>query len=908
MRGIVPALLLAKAALAQPGVPIRVGGSLTLLPDNRVLVSGGESDAGLEPLAGQLQTWSVRIHASQAAGTLAVPRVNPFTAYIMPGNALALFGETRAGPSGVVEFFDADAGTWTVLNDLYEPRAEACWAARSDGTLVIAGGRGPGGPLMNALVFAPSGARQATVPLPGPAVGCGAAVDSRGSIIIVGGTDADGGALASVHRIDVTTLVASVGPPMPQPRAGHAVTRLADGGVLVIGGSSTGSAGVSAYVLLEDDTWRPAPPLSIARARHEAILLPDGRVLVARGVAADAGPLPSSQVWPGGSNSATVLSRAESRLLLLPTHQLLEHGGWPAGGVSTPPLPVASSVVSAAAVELAPPMQAERADFASVSLPDGRLLAIGGVGVGGPRDDVELFAGEQRGWTRIGMLAEAREQPGAMLQLSGEVLVIGGEANDAGLRTVERCAVAGVGVCSPVASLPGTFVGPRTAFLRDGRVLASGSNSPDTVLYDPEQNSWTAGPQLPFSGAHVLLPMRDGSFFAYHRGRAWRLAADLSGWTPLRPHFSAEEAATAVSLPRDVFYLCGGREQGVVTGICGLYESGLDSWRGLGSTPPIERPLGLVFASGQHALISGRLDGGAPFTGVRINTLGNFINSWDAQLTVAHAEGAARWLLDGRGLVFGGRDDTEQPTAVAEYLHAFPPPLEHLRPVILDLPRDASPGETLTLRGRNLLAPSGGTIRTADDRAPSILARRLQDDLLVLLNVRQLDWERLEFTLPEDLPWGHYALTVTVRSAQSVAKVVRVAAPLGEPCVKDWRCASWRCMGGVCVAPAVDAGNSGDGGVDGGGDDAGLADGGTPESGEGDGGAADAGLADSGMAGSGDGDGGALDAGLADGGLPDGGEPPSLRALHVGCGCDGLGTAPALTLLVMISARRRRLR
>src|SRR5688500_579075 len=71
--------------------------------------------------------------------------------------------------------------------------------------------------------------------------------------------------------------------PLQQGRAGAAATLLADGRVLVTGGSDGTSPLASTEVFGVGGSCSAAAPMNTARIRHTAVALSDGRVLVAGG-------------------------------------------------------------------------------------------------------------------------------------------------------------------------------------------------------------------------------------------------------------------------------------------------------------------------------------------------------------------------------------------------------------------------------------------------------------------------------------------------------------------------------------------------------------------------------------------------------------------------------------------------
>lgn len=121
--------------------------------------------------------------------------------------------------------------------------------------------------------------------------------------------------LNSVEIYDPTTDTWSIGAPMQQARAQETATLLPDGNVLVTGGvgaMSTGSAGSGSIASVElydpqSDTWNTLSPMDLPRAGHTATLLADGDLLVAGGSDCGSGTC----LGYGGSGDCCAASSAE---------------------------------------------------------------------------------------------------------------------------------------------------------------------------------------------------------------------------------------------------------------------------------------------------------------------------------------------------------------------------------------------------------------------------------------------------------------------------------------------------------------------------------------------------------------------------------------------------------------------
>jgi hypothetical protein len=116
-----------------------------------------------------------------------------------------------------------------------------------------------------------------------------------GSVLVVGGTDGSANVLASCERIDPVTGASTPVPSLDTPRVLHTATRLADGRVYVCGGTSlldftdptAALLAITATTRVYDpvsNTWSNGQNIPGARIGHNATRVNDGRVLVSGGL------------------------------------------------------------------------------------------------------------------------------------------------------------------------------------------------------------------------------------------------------------------------------------------------------------------------------------------------------------------------------------------------------------------------------------------------------------------------------------------------------------------------------------------------------------------------------------------------------------------------------------------------
>lgn len=281
------------------------------LNDGRVLVAGGDngwrgsySSAKLfDPQSG---TWS-------STGLLNTARAYPAGALLPDGRVLVAGGHYSEGYEDVADFdsgrdvagrdlgsaeiYDPATGRWTVTGSLHVAGSfsdESVYAL-PDGRVLVGGAP--------AEVYDPVAGTWAiagdVVRRPGSA----SVVLEDGSLLVIGGTEEvltsgpDGERwtyppVATVLRVDPEAGATTEVAPLPAPRTDAVAVRLADGRVLVAGGTedappaSGGDAPPTATAFIYDptgDAWSAAAPMPFADRPGAAVLLADGSVIVTGG-------------------------------------------------------------------------------------------------------------------------------------------------------------------------------------------------------------------------------------------------------------------------------------------------------------------------------------------------------------------------------------------------------------------------------------------------------------------------------------------------------------------------------------------------------------------------------------------------------------------------------------------------
>lgn len=213
------------------------------------------------------------------AGSMVVRRSLPELVTLPDGRVLAIGGYAPAEGSPVLascELFDPANGTWRLGPQMTVPRLGAAAALVGGRVLVIGGCDAMSGGRILASVEAWTPGDDEWVPLtklPRPCPEPRAVVLADGSILVV-----DGGAWTWDPSREAWRT--SEGGPA---RTVVALAARAAGGAIVIGGREGDRDVATVDVLDADGAWRPGKDLAESRADAEALELADGRIIVVGG-------------------------------------------------------------------------------------------------------------------------------------------------------------------------------------------------------------------------------------------------------------------------------------------------------------------------------------------------------------------------------------------------------------------------------------------------------------------------------------------------------------------------------------------------------------------------------------------------------------------------------------------------
>ena len=271
----------------------RWAGTVTRLPDGRVLAAGGYAYSKKDTVR-SADLWDPKTEIFAPAAPMGADR-NFATATLMPDGTVLVaagFSETR-GTLDTAEVYHPKTNTWDPVAGRMNDHRELYTATLlKNGKVLLVGGLSlkKRTTVPTAEVYDPGAdAFTATAGiLMEDRFGHAAALLPDGKVLVVGGKawrigQADH-ALASAEVYDPATDAFAPTAPLKSARDRPTATTLPDSRVLVAGGTAKGSPAMMAEVYdPKTRTWADAAPLAEGRMAHDAVLLPDGRVLVAGG-------------------------------------------------------------------------------------------------------------------------------------------------------------------------------------------------------------------------------------------------------------------------------------------------------------------------------------------------------------------------------------------------------------------------------------------------------------------------------------------------------------------------------------------------------------------------------------------------------------------------------------------------
>jgi hypothetical protein len=434
---------------------------------------------------------------------------------LLAGGSHRLNGNLVASPDA--ELFDPEKETWKKLPPMHYERVGALGFALKDGRGLIISTRILG--TLDDLVtlgipeiFDPvtktwTACEQFTSTLWDSPIAATLLVDGR-VLITSGSID------PVAYFFDTNSLTWSPAPLMKYSRDGHTSILLADGRVLVAGGTGydPGTGEFPKRLIAEifdpkTNKWSDAAAMNAPHEYyHVARLLPDETVMLLDGSNSqveifDPHTEPSGVWIPGPSLAPAENYRGEIAVATMLNGDVLVVGGQVLKKFETESLIYS---FSAYRWSFAGKRHSSSDSFAATTLKDGRVLIVGGPtiydeGIQMPLKPAELYARDTSAWKPLPAPAENSESHTATRLLDGRVLLAGWS----GTRQVSF-------IFSPndndkpftqTAPMLSLRTNAAATLLQDGRVMVIGGmdqleHLDSTEIFDPLTESWSEGPSM----------------------------------------------------------------------------------------------------------------------------------------------------------------------------------------------------------------------------------------------------------------------------------------------------------------------------------------------------------------------------------------------------------------------------
>jgi Kelch motif protein/galactose oxidase-like protein len=284
----------------------RYAHSAALLPNGKVLITGGfDSPPDLdcfdgEPALSSAELFDPLSGSFQPTGSMLLGR-GGHTSTLLPNGKVLVSGggDNGGGPlpfygtaSKTAELYDPSTGRFIATGNMGTTRLGHTATLLPNGKVLIVGGTPS--PLSQATIAAEiydpaTGAFTSTGSMATPRAGHTATMLSNGTVLISGGyTDFNNGvftASSTAELYDPVTGTFSITGSMGVARWAHTATLLSSGQVLVTGGSDPVGNSLPTAEIYDPSTgsFSPTGAMALARSGHSSMLLLNGEVLVAGG-------------------------------------------------------------------------------------------------------------------------------------------------------------------------------------------------------------------------------------------------------------------------------------------------------------------------------------------------------------------------------------------------------------------------------------------------------------------------------------------------------------------------------------------------------------------------------------------------------------------------------------------------
>src|SRR5579884_2333395 len=271
---------------AEMGSP-RSSHACTTLGDGRILISGGVNNGGSLNTA---EIYDPRTNKWEPAGDLLVARSGHTATLLQDGRVLLAGGDSAGVALAALEIFNPAANSFDLAaRSLSSPREKHAAVRLKDGRVLIAGGTDGTNALASVEVFDPmTGAVVPAGKMTVPRMSLSATLQFDGRVFLAGGNDGKTD-LASTEIYDPARGGFTASAPLTAPRSGHRAFRIPNNnGILLAGGTSEGVALQSSDLFIPwTGALRPTGALSNGRLLAAgSVLRRPGAVLLSGGARA----------------------------------------------------------------------------------------------------------------------------------------------------------------------------------------------------------------------------------------------------------------------------------------------------------------------------------------------------------------------------------------------------------------------------------------------------------------------------------------------------------------------------------------------------------------------------------------------------------------------------------------------
>ena len=587
--------------------------SLAVL-DDQLYVSTLHSLAGTE---GD-QVWRYSTAGSfEPTGSMMVERQG-HSATLLPDGKVLVSGGAKDN-SASAELYDPRTGKWAPTGLMQTNRTYHTGTLLQNGKVLVAGGyaddhNGFIRVVSSAELYDPATATWAwTAPMTTNRAAHTATLLSSGKVLVTGGISGSHN-LADAELYDPVTERWTPTSPMSTNRFLHTATLLAGGDVLVAGGGGFDFPVAVEIYNPTTESWTATGPMSTTgnylAMGHTATLLPGGQVLAAGGLSAHLGDSQTAQLYDAAASSWGLTAgmrytRYQPTATLLPRGQVLVVGG--AEGYTAGPdaadFPEMYDPLNRSWSIAAPPTTPRLWGHTATLLANGQVLIAGGNSrtslSPAPVSAAELYDSGEDSWSGAGRTSNARRGHTATLVLAStqRLLVAGGYDGTAYLSSADLCNPAS-GTWTATTPLANARAYHTATSLSDGKVLAAGgigSGGPlaSTELYNTSNGTWTAAAPLNTARHHhtaTLLPSGRVLVAGGHGSSGCLADAEVYNpvtavWAGALPMKIAREFHTATLLPNGKVLVVGGQNGS------GYYEFGAELYNPNTGTWMVTHPM-----------------------------------------------------------------------------------------------------------------------------------------------------------------------------------------------------------------------------------------------------------------------------------------------------------------------------